>query len=110
DLHNTCVAAGPDIRTGYRNTYPSGNIDVAPTILYLLGLKQTEGSGSDGRVLTEALAEAPLPNANPEKREISASVGLGGGLTWKQVLQATEFGGETYVDQGNGEAVAPAAH
>jgi arylsulfatase A-like enzyme len=108
DLHNTCVAAGPDIRAGYRNTNPSGNIDVAPTILHLLGLKQTAGSGSDGRVLAEAFADSELPTEQPVAKEVSVTQDLGGGLTWKQTLQTTEFGGKAYVDQGTAEAMGPA--
>jgi hypothetical protein len=52
DVHNTLIALGPDFKTGFGDHVPSGNIDVAPTIAYLLGLNL---SGSDGRVLHEAL-------------------------------------------------------
>ena len=39
DLHNTLIASGPDFRSGWSDEMPSGNLDVAPTILALLGLK-----------------------------------------------------------------------
>src|SRR6185312_13756412 len=53
DMHNTLVAAGPDLRRGFVDSTPSGNIDVAPTILKILGAKPP--ATIDGRVLSEAL-------------------------------------------------------
>lgn len=52
DVHNTLVAAGPDFKVGYVDTLPSGNVDVAPTIAYLMGLSLPK---ADGRPLLEAL-------------------------------------------------------
>jgi arylsulfatase A-like enzyme len=52
DVHNTLVASGPDFKTGFQDTYPSGNVDVAPTAAHLLGLSLPQ---ANGRVLKEAL-------------------------------------------------------
>lgn len=52
DVHNTLIAQGPDFKSGVKDNLPSGNIDVAPTISYLLGLSLPD---TDGRVLYEAL-------------------------------------------------------
>ncbi|HLP76089.1 MAG TPA: alkaline phosphatase family protein, partial [Candidatus Paceibacterota bacterium] len=30
DLHNICIAAGPDLKKGFKNTMPTGNVDLAP--------------------------------------------------------------------------------
>jgi len=54
DLHNTLVAAGPDFRKGVVDPLPSGNTDIAPTVLWILGIQPA--APMDGRVLTEALA------------------------------------------------------
>ena len=54
DMHNTLVAAGPDLRAGFRDELPSSNADLAPTIVRLLGLPHPPPM--DGRVLAEALA------------------------------------------------------
>ncbi|WP_124949503.1 alkaline phosphatase family protein [Sulfuriferula thiophila] len=54
DVHNTLIAYGPDFRRSYRDVAPSGNVDVAPTIAHIMGLKLA-GEGHDGRVLVEAL-------------------------------------------------------
>lgn len=53
DVHNTLLAAGPGFRGGFRDALPSGNVDVAPTIAALLGLKLPQ---AQGRVLHEALS------------------------------------------------------
>jgi phosphonoacetate hydrolase len=53
ELHNTLIASGPSFLSGLRSEMASGNIDVAPTILELLGLTQPDHF--DGRVLHEAL-------------------------------------------------------
>jgi arylsulfatase A-like enzyme len=61
DVHNTLLAAGPDFRGGFRDALPSGNVDVAPTIAALLGLKLPQ---AQGRVLHEALGGALGRNAD----------------------------------------------
>jgi len=100
DMHNTLVAAGPDFRKGMTDTVPSGNTDVAPTILWLLGLKEEAGR-MDGRVLGEALAvDAPAIRTNATRR-ISASRRTAGG-EWSQYLQVSEVNGVRYLDEGDG--------
>jgi arylsulfatase A-like enzyme len=102
DMNNTLVAAGPDIKKGLINDVPSGNIDLAPTVLWLLGVPQP--NTMDGRVLHEALIpskEAP-PKVNVKKLEATRDAGL---FRWKQYLQISEVNGAVYFDEGNGEAV-----
>ncbi|WP_266156280.1 alkaline phosphatase family protein [Dyella silvatica] len=52
DVHNTLLANGPGFRNGFRDSLPSGNVDVAPTIAALLNLPLPR---AQGRVLHEAL-------------------------------------------------------
>lgn len=52
DIHNSLFAFGPDFKKQSINTCPSGNVDVAPTVAYLLGLSMP---GVDGRILLESL-------------------------------------------------------
>jgi hypothetical protein len=52
DVHNTLIAAGVDFKSRHRSEIPSANIDVAPTVAYLLGLSLEK---ADGRVLSESL-------------------------------------------------------
>jgi predicted AlkP superfamily pyrophosphatase or phosphodiesterase len=99
DLHNMLIAAGPDFKREFVNELPSGNIDLAPTILAILGV--TTSQPMDGRVLYEAMTcEAP-PQPKPLTKTIEASHDLGF-LTWHQYLKFTQMGSSTYYDEGNG--------
>ncbi len=94
DVRNTLVAAGPDIRAGLVSELPSANVDVAPTILRLLGI--TPPAAPDGRVLTEALAAVNSPLPQPETKIIEATT-----KGWRQYLKITTLGAHTYLDEGN---------
>src|SRR6267142_6595609 len=81
DMHNTLIAAGPDFRRGEEDSLPTGNIDVVPTILQILGIKVPHQM--DGRILSEAVA-APtslLPAPKPEAKSIEARKDFPSG-TW----------------------------
>jgi hypothetical protein len=56
DVHNTLIAYGPDFQSGFVDKLPTGNVDVAPTIAYILGLSLPN---RDGRILAEALTNPP---------------------------------------------------
>ena len=98
DLHNTLIAAGPDFRHGWRDETPTGNIDVAPTILALLGLKGA--AALDGRVLEEALRDSTA-HPTAEAEELTAARGLGQS-TWHQHVRLTSIGHTSYFLEGNG--------
>jgi arylsulfatase A-like enzyme len=94
DMHNTLVAAGPDFRRGMANALPSGNVDIAPTILHLLGIKAPKPM--DGRVLTEALTISGPATGAAITRRLKAS-----DSTWHQYLDVTEVNGVRYTDEGS---------
>lgn len=58
-LNNTLVAWGAGIKQGVRSTVPCGIVDIAPTVLHLLGIK---APAWDGRVLHELLASGLQPS------------------------------------------------
>ncbi len=98
DLHNTLIASGPDFRHGWNDTMPTGNIDVAPTILAVLGLEAPKTM--DGRILSEVLRDSPT---EPQLRtqELRTSRDLGDS-SWQQTLRLTTAGKTTYFLEGNG--------
>lgn len=57
ELRNTLVCEGADFRVGWRDPLPVGNIDIAPTLAQVLRLEA--GTPFEGRVLEEALRDAP---------------------------------------------------
>jgi len=99
DLHNIAVACGPDFCRGFTDLLPSGNVDIAPTLLWLMGLKPPEPL--DGRVLSEALVVAGPPVGKVNSARCDARVELPEGL-WEQYLKFTELNGVRYLDEGNG--------
>jgi hypothetical protein len=99
DLHNACVAAGPDFRAGVVDSLPSGNVDIAPTLLHLMGVPGEKSM--DGRVLTEALNREHARLGKVELGRCDASVKLAHG-TWEQHLNYIELNGARYLDEGNG--------
>jgi len=101
DLHNTLIASGPDFKQGFVSEIPSGNVDVAPTVLAILGVPQT--SPMDGRVLNEAMVGSDAGELKPKRETLEASRDLGFRL-WHQYLTFTRVGSVTYFDEGNGES------
>ena len=102
DMHNTLIAAGPDFRRGVLDELPTGNVDVAPTILWILGI--TPPKPLDGRVLTEALTVAGPKVGTPKTTRLEAQHPQAN-FIWRQYLKRTELNGVVYLDEGNGTAV-----
>src|SRR5437016_2439279 len=110
DMHNTLIAAGPDFKHGEVDDLPSGNVDLAPTILQILGIKTSEKM--DGRILSEAMtgragALHRLPKAFETARRpyqtqtIETKKDFPRG-TWKQSLRISRVRSTLYLDEGNG--------
>ena len=102
DMNNTLIAAGPDFRRGAVDELPSGNVDIAPTILWILGIKPP--GPMDGRVLTEALTIDGPRVGRPVTTQLRATRPHEK-FVWHQYLKRTELNGVVYLDEGNGAAV-----
>jgi arylsulfatase A-like enzyme len=98
DVHNTLIAAGPDFRRDFASDLPSANVDIAPTVLRLLGVSAP--GKFDGRVLSEAMIgdSAPAPTST-ETVEAARKFPAG---EWRQHLRLSHVGDFTYIDEGNG--------
>jgi arylsulfatase A-like enzyme len=57
DVHNTLMAAGPDLKRTAEIGTPTGNVDLAPTLLTMLGVAVPPSM--EGRVLSEAFLNGP---------------------------------------------------
>ena len=85
----------PGVDGGRRCAAPVEMIDVAPTILALMGLPTT---GVDGRVLHEALADGP--DEEQIAMDTRAHTVEGGAGAYRAVVQISEVDGRRYVDKG----------
>ena len=80
DVHNTLIASGPSFKSSTTINTPSGNVDVAPTVAYLLGTSMPQ---ADGRVLNEALNAPVLSGLPTVKASIVTPVAAATGLVFK---------------------------
>jgi arylsulfatase A-like enzyme len=98
EMNNTLIARGPGFKSGARLQSPTGNVDLAPTVLRLLGLAVPDHM--EGRVLTEALSDG---NASVEwssttyRAERSTSAGM-----YCQTVTVSTVGETAYIDEGSG--------
>jgi arylsulfatase A-like enzyme len=99
EMHNTGFAFGPDFIPEMSDTMPTGNIDIAPTILWILGVQPKRAMS--GRVLSEALTGS-APPVGPVESHHKEATWQGDGFIWRQYLDISEVNGVTYLDQGNG--------
>jgi len=78
DIHNTLIVVGPDFKSapegkpGIESTIPASNVDLAPTILKLLGIDPS--AEMDGRVLNELLKETGPSGTETPKAKVPAVV------------------------------------
>jgi arylsulfatase A-like enzyme len=93
DLHAFATAVGPDFREDAVSTLPSGGIDLAPTILTLLGLDVP--TRIDGRVLWETLREPSSESPAPDTIEVVPARRHPNGFSPR--LQLHRVGTTTYV-------------
>jgi arylsulfatase A-like enzyme len=99
DMHNTLIAAGPDFRHGQADDLPTGNVDVAPTILQILRVPTPHPM--DGRVLSEALVNADQHPLKVDTDTIKADRQFPTGR-WHQTLRISRVANTLYLDEGNG--------
>jgi arylsulfatase A-like enzyme len=99
EMNNVMFAWGPGFKRGVSVDVPSGNIDVAPTILNLLGLPG--GEAMDGRVLAEALVGGPDPDSVEWSSELHSTERRLKEKVYRQQIKLSVVGETTYVDEGN---------
>jgi hypothetical protein len=93
NVRNTLFAWGPHWKQGVTVAAPAGNVDVAPTIVSLLGADGAEGM--DGRALAEGLVGGPDPEQLPvETRTHVVQAGA-----YRAALQLSTVAGRRYVDK-----------
>ncbi len=94
ELRNTLIARGPSFLRSTVVDTPTGNIDVSPTVLHILGLPG--GEEMDGRVLHEALAGSDMPTGEPRSETHVAELG-----DYRQQVTVSTLAGSAYLDEGN---------
>lgn len=98
ELHNVLFARGPGFKSGLSVAAPSGNIDLTPTILKLLGLPPV--AGLEGRPLDEALAGGPDPADVEWLSDLYGAECSVGDKVYRQRIKLSRVGNTAYVDEG----------
>jgi arylsulfatase A-like enzyme len=96
DIHATLVVDGPSIKDFISSPVPTGNVDILPTLLAILGVPLP--SDLDGRVLTEVLEDGPFPaevQFEPDILEVAAQVD---GAGYDLSVYRTRVGSTVYLD------------
>ena len=98
ETRNVFFAKGPDFRQSASIDSPTGNVDIAPTILHLLGLSGSESM--HGRVLSDALESGPgavdwLTESHDAERDVPSG-------RYSQSIAVSRVGKTVYIDQGSG--------
>ena len=98
EMNNTLIARGPSFRQAARVQSPTGNVDLAPTVLQLLGIPVPEHM--EGRVLAEALSDSEQSvdwTSTTHRAERKTSVGM-----YCQTVRVSTVGSTSYLDEGSG--------
>ncbi len=99
ELHNILFAAGPNFKKRAAAIAPTGNTDIAPTVLHLLGIDP--GIKMEGRILREALAGGPRVDRVDWNVELyNAERPIPGGV-YRQQIQISLVEETVYVDEGS---------
>jgi hypothetical protein len=93
ELSTVLMLAGSKIRSGVSSDWPAGLVDIAPTILALLGLLGDEAM--DGRVIGEALLDGQEPSCSRSPETWEAS-----GEFYAQRVARTRVGRHVWIERG----------
>lgn len=87
---------GPAFKTRLHSDVPTGAVDLAPTILHLLG--ESPAASMQGRILHELLADGPSPESvEVAARTFETNTAIPGGL-YRQRLYQSQVAGVDYID------------
>jgi len=93
---NNMAVWGPDFREGFRDLLPASNVDIAPTLAHVLGLKLPAGGALRGRVLLETLRGGQNGGAAQARPGTEVSPAAASGRATH--LEYQELGGQRYLD------------
>jgi arylsulfatase A-like enzyme len=96
DIHASFFATGPDIKVQESSSVPTGNVDIAPTALYLLGVDVPDRM--DGRVIREVLKSGPPVSAVAVRSEKYSAETTVEGTPYRTTVYQSFVDGTTYLD------------
>ena len=99
-MANVLLANGPSFKNQTTIDNPTGNIDIAPTVLNILGL--TTKTKFDGRVLEEALLDGISSETICSEMIIHSAEHKFDETVYRQIIKLDRVGNSIYPFHGNG--------
>ncbi|HJO37475.1 MAG: alkaline phosphatase family protein [Vicinamibacterales bacterium] len=99
DIHATLIAVGPDFREGAVSDVPTANVDLAPTLLRLLGLETPDTM--QGRAIEEALRGGSSAGV-PVEFTMHTSESAADGASYVVSAGVSTVDGHRYLDEADG--------
>ena len=96
DVHATLIAVGPDFRQGLVTDLPTANVDLAPTLLHVLGLDAPRTM--QGRALVEALRDGPFPTSMRVESTVHTSESASDAAPYAVSVHMSTVDGHQYLD------------
>ena len=96
DIRATFLATGPSIKRSVVSSVPTGNIDIVPTVLSLIGAAVP--TNVDGRVLFEIFAAGPDPEGIEVVSDPITVVAQLEGLRYQLIVNRSRVGSTMYFD------------
>ena len=100
EMANVLLANGPSFKNQTTIDNPTGNIDIAPTVLNILGL--TTKTKFDGRVLEEALLDGVSSETICSEMIIHSAEHKFDETVYRQIIKLDRVGNSIYPFHGNG--------
>ena len=102
EMRNVMFAKGPSFKAGIMVETPTGNIDLVPTVLHILGVNGVAGPvGTNGRVLHEALKGSENSGEPDWTIELHNAERRVGDLMYRQQIRLCRVGETSYLEQGS---------
>jgi len=98
EMRNILFAKGPSFKRGVVLEGPSGNVDIAPTILRVLGLQASVTM--DGRPLEEALEGGIDHTTSAWSTDVHDAERVVEGGVYRQQISVSRSGETLYIDEG----------
>lgn len=94
DIHATLIVNGPAFKSQKKSSpFPTGNVDIAPTVCHLLGIVPT--IPMDGRILHELLNETGTKTPSVVTPSVMGDVSI---APFAATLELSEYAGTDYID------------
>jgi arylsulfatase A-like enzyme len=100
ELSNVLLAKGPSFKSSCEINVPSGNVDIAQTVLHILGVRSDQQF--DGRVLKESLTNGINPEDVQYETIIHSAEHSFHDKVYRQIIHTYKVDNTIYISQGNG--------